>query len=908
MTISAELAESAVPDLSDVMSSRVDTVRFVPISFRNEWSEVVGHALDNCATAPDNLKNWTRLLMLPKCILKAPRRGGKSHAPNNCRDNRQRIKSWKEGNISDLWSNATKRPKERTKKNSKPSPDFNVRRAKELAGLGQFGRAAKALFSDGLVSKSDESLKDLLSLHPSADPPVFSGRDESPLAYQVESEFVHKSLKSFPSGTAAGPSRWFPEHFVHAVECPTPQTAARTLESLNRVVNILAAGQAPSSLSPWLCSANLFATAKPKGGVRPIAVGEVLRRLTAKCLAKAANAEARDFLCPHQLGVATSGGSEAIVHATKMTVKKCSEHGHQGVLTVDFENAFNTLDRTEILLQVRNRLPGLSAFVEFTYGHYSRLLFEDVILNSEKGVQQGDPLGPLIFAVTLHSLVESLKSEVPGLTLNCWYLDDGICAGDEDSLLKALEFVTSNGLHLGLKVKHSKCELWAPVEFLSIPVSIPRAASNGFELLGAPIGDTEFSVKVLDKRISKATKCLEKLPLLDDPQLSLGITRTCLAAPKLTYSLRTQPPSQPVAASLQVFDELLRDALSVIVGSPVPDLAWSQSSLPIKDGGFGVRQARDQHIPAFLGSSCQSAHLVSFLTECDITDTPEFLRASNDFREHSESVNTPGFTQEAFQEKLDKATYNAFFSSLPDSREQARLQSLSLPYAGAWLTAVPIKGLGLHLLPAEFQAAVRYRLGLPVFKSARRCPACPSGILDVLGDHAVACGGSGGRISRHDRLRDIFFNATTAASLAPIKEQRNLIPGERSKPGDIFVPTWSAGRPAAFDVTVTSPLQLSLLSRAAETPGASLEVAEDRKFSKHEKNCEEQGISFFPLAVETLGGRSALAIKTLKSVAILADARRSGSRDARVAPVRLLQSLSVCLMRGNATIIVSRAI
>ena len=274
----------------------------------------------------------------------------------------------------------------------------------------------------------------------------------------------------------------------------------------------------------------------------------------------------------------------------------------------------------------------------------------------------------------------------------------------------------------------------------------------------------------------------------------------------------------------------------------------------------------------------------------------------------SGSVNTPGFNQEAFQEKLDKATYNAFFSSLPDSREQARLQSLSLPYAGAWLTAVPIKGLGLHLLPADFQAAVRYRLGLPVFASARRCPACPSGILDVLGDHAVACGGSGGRISRHDRLRDIIFNATSAASLAPIKEQRNLIPGERSKPGDIFIPTWSAGRPAAFDVTVTSPLQLSLLSRAAETPGASLEVAEDRKFSKHEKNCEEKGISFFPLAVETLGGWSALAIKTLKSVAILADARRSGSRDARVAPVRLLQSLSVCLMRGNATMIVSRAI
>ena len=123
-----------------------------------------------------------------------------------------------------------------------------------------------------------------------------------------------------------------------------------------------------------------------------------------------------------------------------------------------------------------------------------------------------------------------------------------------------------------------------------------------------------------------------------------------------------------------------------------------------------------------------------------------------------------------------------------------------------------------------------------------------------------------------------------------------------------FYPYLERWFPSCFRRHRDIPLQLSLLSRAAETPGASLEVAEDRKFSKHEKNCEEQGISFFPLAVETLGGWSALAIKTLKSVAILADARRSGSRDARVAPVRLLQSLSVCLMRGNATMIVSRAI
>ena len=98
--------------------------------------------------------------------------------------------------------------------------------------------------------------------------------------------------------------------------------------------------------------------------------------------------------------------------------------------TSDFENAFNTLDRSEILFHFRSRLLGLSAFVEFAYGRQSRLLLEDINLSSDTGVQQGDPLEAPIFAVTLHIRVETLATEVPAFTLNCWYLVAGICASD----------------------------------------------------------------------------------------------------------------------------------------------------------------------------------------------------------------------------------------------------------------------------------------------------------------------------------------------------------------------------------------------------------------------------------------------------------------------------------------------
>ena len=79
-------------------------------------------------------------------------------------------------------------------------------------------------------------------------------------------------------------------------------------------MNLLATGQAPSSIFPHLCSATLLACGK-KNGLRPIAVGEVLRRLISKSLATATRHDAFNSLAPLQLGVCVRGGCEAIIHS-----------------------------------------------------------------------------------------------------------------------------------------------------------------------------------------------------------------------------------------------------------------------------------------------------------------------------------------------------------------------------------------------------------------------------------------------------------------------------------------------------------------------------------------------------------------------------------------------------------------
>jgi hypothetical protein len=87
-----------------------------------------------------------------------------------------------------------------------------------------------------------------------------------------------------------------------------PQAAETALEALVSLVNKLPSGQTPSTFATWLCGAPLTALAKPNGGVRPIAVGEVIRRLVANCLMARVKQSAQELLAPLQMGVAVQGG------------------------------------------------------------------------------------------------------------------------------------------------------------------------------------------------------------------------------------------------------------------------------------------------------------------------------------------------------------------------------------------------------------------------------------------------------------------------------------------------------------------------------------------------------------------------------------------------------------------------
>ncbi|KAL5505862.1 hypothetical protein EMCRGX_G007399 [Ephydatia muelleri] len=74
-----------------------------------------------------------------------------------------------------------------------------------------------------------------------------------------------------------------------------------------------------------------------------------------------------------------------------------------------------------------------------------------------------------------------------------------------------------------------------------------------------------------------------------------------------------------------------------------------------------------------------------------------------------------------------------------------------------------------------------------------------------------------------------------------------------SRPADVLVKNWHLGKHAAFDLTITSPLNPTTLTEAGVKCGSSAQVAEVRKHAANDGKCKELGWVCIPLAVESYG-------------------------------------------------------
>ena len=139
-------------------------------------------------------------------------------------------------------------------------------------------------------------------------------------------------------------------------------------------------------------------------GLRPIGVGEVLRRVIGKSIMYVAKKDVINSCSDIQMCSGRESGCEAAIHAMKEAYDSVDS---ECVLLVDAANAFNSLNRKATLHNIKILCPLLAIYVTNCYSQPARLfVIGGVELASHEGTTQGDPLGMAIYAIGLTPLLD----------------------------------------------------------------------------------------------------------------------------------------------------------------------------------------------------------------------------------------------------------------------------------------------------------------------------------------------------------------------------------------------------------------------------------------------------------------------------------------------------------------------
>ena len=447
---------------------------------------------------------------------------------------------------------------------------------------------------------------------------------------------------------------------------------------------------------------------KKGGGVRPIAIGYYWRRLAAKCANKATASKLESYFNPTQVGVGTKGGCEAAIHAARRFLDGMPS---QSVLVkLDFTNAFNSLHREEILNRVATMAPELYKFVCLSYAAPSILSFGAFEIFSGEGAQQGDPLGPLLFCLCLHPILESLDC-----SLKIGFMDDVTLGGHIEDVAKAVDQVRLLGGPMGLELNQGKCELIGDISG-DVPTSFrgfKHLSKDKSQLLGAPILPGPEMDSILEARCLDLERAIDRLTNLSSHD-ALVILRAAFGSPVILNILRSSPCfGNPI---LERFDSIVRAGLESIVNCRLDDPAWVQATLPIRDGGLGIRSVAVLAPSAFLASAASTLQLQSDILSESALSGDRFVDDCLRFWVDTFSVPFPDTAElPKGQRSWDAAAIECAKTKLGlearETSDVARLLAASAAHSGDWLKALPISSCGLRLSNDEVRIAVCLRLG-----------------------------------------------------------------------------------------------------------------------------------------------------------------------------------------------------
>lgn len=594
------------------------------------------------------------------------------------------------------------------------------------------------------------------------------------------------------------------------------------------------------------------------------------------------------------MGFGVKGGCEAIVHAVRTFLNFNEESLSNILLKIDFKNAFNSIERDEMLKEIKEHAPKLFPFLWQCYSSATNLFFGNHTIQSLIGCQQGDPCGPLVFCLAIHSIIKSLNSD-----LNVWYLDDGTLGGHKDIVLDNFKSIIEKCIHIGLEINPAKCEIhffedvnletWK--EFNEISPGI-KIVQEDLHLLGAPLtlAACKNSLSILSDQLVLSVSRLIKLK----SHVAYFLLKNCLAIPKLSYILRTSP-SWKFPEIIAKMDLCLKQSLESIINVNIIDSKWNLCTLPLIEGGIGIRKIEHIGLPAFLSSVNSTSNLVHSILSFHDSDKIEVCYYNDGIQEwssvHESFPNLPSIQHNWDKINIDKVTSSFNLTCKEDS---ARFLASRCKESNGWLNVLPSKTIGTLLDNNTFRISVALRYGFDIC-IPHECK-CGKALVDSNGIHGLACQYSAARFARHVELNDIIKRALASAQIPSRLEPVGLDHNSRKHPDGMTLIPWSNGQILAWDATCSDTLAPSYISISSKNSGKVAEKAATKKKWFYKQIIENENLFFVPFAVETLGPICEEGLKLINQIAKKIEDITGDPRSKNF----LIQRISVAVQRNNA--------
>ena len=585
-------------------------------------------------------------------------------------------------------------------------------------------------------------------------------------------------------------------------------------------------------------------------GVRPIGIGEVVRRIVSKAILAVIGEEIVDLAGTIQLCAGQEAGCEIGVHSMRAIFR---DPNTEAILFVDASNAFNLLNRQTALLNIHSLCPSLAIALTNTYRDDSSLFIEGETLLSSEGTTQGDPLAMTMYALAVVPLIRRLKD----LAHQVWFADDASAGGGLTGLLAWWEKLNEIGPSFRYYPNAGKTWLLTKEDHLHVAQELFAAhkidvTTSGHQYLGSAIGDESFLDTFLQRKVQKwisQIHTLSQVAATEPHAAYCGFTHGLKNT--WSYLMRTTPGSCDAFTPLE--DIIRNEFIPALTGkSAISDQERELLSLPCRLGGLGIPDFTKLSSSYYQVSQDICSPVVNLILE-----SQHVLRKDT-------SAEQRRIKQRVKTERRECDADKASSLNLPDHQKKV-VELTQNKGSSSWLTALPLAKYNFSLSKSEFRDAIYMRYGWLPDRLPAKCVCSENFTID----HALSCPRGAFPTICHNVVRNL-----TGSLLAEVCHDVSLEPVLQPLNGEVLNHAtsicenearvdvaardfWTHGQKAFFDVKVFNPFAKSNQKFALASCFTHHERQKKRAYEQ--RVLEIENGSFTPLVFSTTGGMGRLA-------------------------------------------------